>query len=156
MRVVLDTNVLLYLLEPHAKAPEGAQHCGKRIAALLKRIEQDGGVVLIPTPVLAELLVRVEHRENAVQALTSFGCVRIVDFDKLAAIECATRAAERQASGNKQKAKFDEQIVAIAIVHRAAIIYSDDVQLKKIAGDAVQVIGIAELPYEADLLDMCV
>ena len=53
------------------------------------------------------------------------------------------------------KAKFDRQIVAIAKVHRATAIYSDDGDVKSLGERAkIKVIGIADLelpPQDAQL-----
>lgn len=44
------------------------------------------------------------------------------------------------------KAKFDDQIVAIAAVEGAGKMYSDDPHIKKRAGGRFEVIGIGDLP----------
>ncbi|MFX6011401.1 hypothetical protein ABTE87_22180, partial [Acinetobacter baumannii] len=49
-------------------------------------------------------------------------------------------------TSSRTKAKFDDQIVAIARVERATVIYSDDADIAKLAGPSVTVIGMASLP----------
>ncbi|MBB4199946.1 hypothetical protein CCR94_10825 [Rhodoblastus sphagnicola] len=76
---------------------------------------------------------------------------RIAGFDERAAIEFAATQAARAGSGKKNevpraKAKFDDQIVAIAAVESATIIYSDDPHIKSLAKGRFNVIGAADLP----------
>ncbi|WP_374310050.1 hypothetical protein [Methylocella sp.] len=51
----------------------------------------------------------------------------------------------RHASAAKGKAKFDAQIVAIAAVESATVIYSDDDHIRKAAGSRFEVKGITDL-----------
>jgi hypothetical protein len=77
---------------------------------------------------------------------------KIVAFDTLAAVEyAATRQLRKngvvaKTTSTRAKAKFDDQIVAIAAVERATIIYSDDSDIRKIVGDRFEVLGISDLP----------
>jgi hypothetical protein len=80
-------------------------------------------------------------------------------------LRLANRNDLRPASGppaaTRTKAKFDDQIVAIAAVERATTIYSDDGDIAKLADRRFAVIKIAsiplppesdqaELPFESD------
>ena len=77
---------------------------------------------------------------------------RIAPFDERAAVEHAARQRRRTSSPSgrapvsRPKAKFDEQIIAIAAVEQAEIIYSDDPDIARRVTDGVRAIGIAELP----------
>lgn len=80
---------------------------------------------------------------------------RIIPFDTLAAIEAAQMTRVAIETGNKRggsdstwaKMKFDRQIVAIAKVARARVIYSDDADVRAIAATVgITVIGTVELP----------
>jgi hypothetical protein len=70
--------------------------------------------------------------------LSSSRHFRIAPFDERAAVEFAARQAERIAASERApaatrtKAKFDDQIVAIA-VEGATTIYSDDEDISKLA-----------------------
>lgn len=65
-------------------------------------------------------------------------------------------AAERIAGGGRAaatiraKAKFDDQIVAIAAVEGATAIYSGDADIAKLAEGRFEVIRIAALPLPPD------
>lgn len=111
--------------------------------------------MIVPTPVLAEVMVRAGNSGQAwLTTLKGRRAIRIAGFDELAAIECAALFSERSLRKNstsRTKAKFDEQIVAIAVVENAEMILSDDADLSKLAPDGLIVQGISslELPPEA-------
>jgi hypothetical protein len=77
---------------------------------------------------------------------------RIAAFDERAAVEFAARQAEQVVRGGRApaapraKAKFDDQIVAIAAVEGATTIYSDDEDIQKLAEGRLEVIKIAAIP----------
>jgi predicted nucleic acid-binding protein len=105
--------------------------------------------IIIPTPALGEVLVKAQQAApELLRYLTSSKHFRVAPFDAMAAVEYATMHGARlgKTITNRAKAKFDEQIVAIARVENAAIIYSDDADIVKLAGPRMQVLGIASLP----------
>ena len=55
MRVLLDTNALIYLLDKRA-----SQHIQDRLKGMLEDVEKSKGQVIIPAPVIAEYLVNFE------------------------------------------------------------------------------------------------
>lgn len=159
MIVAFDTSVLVYFFDEHAKAPIDAatgapvSGCKDRLNFLIATLQRDKTKIVIPTPALGELLVK--GREAAPEWLAILHKsrhFRIAGFDERAAVEFAATQAERLASGQKNegatraKAKFDDQIVAIAAVEGATVIYSDDPHIQKLAGSRFEVIGIPDLP----------
>lgn len=152
---VADSSVLMYLFDPHCRAPRDSEgieisNCGARVEALIARLSKSNGQLIIPTPVLSELLV---HAGDAgpiwLGAIEGKRAIRVASFDQMAAVECAALASERASRSRtapRAKAKFDEQIVAIARVVGATEIYSDDDDIRKLAGPDIAVIGIADLP----------
>jgi hypothetical protein len=119
--------------------------------------------VIIPTPVLSEVLVRAgsDASQKIVEHINRFSVFRIESFDARVAIEVAamTRSALDGPSKNKRgtvaapwtKIKYDRQIVAIAKVVRATAIYSDDKDIRSIAAmEDISVIGLADLPLPAE------
>lgn len=160
--VVFDTNFLISLFSRNLPAPidlktgqpiesfhEGFEH-------LLRSLQKDRIKILIPTPVLAEVLVREpQARQAHLKTLRRKQSIRIVPFDVKAAVELASMTREASERDNKfsassqsrQKVKFDRQIVAIAKVQEAGVIYSDDKKLRKFAETAdLRVISQQELP----------
>jgi hypothetical protein len=123
---------------------------------LVKTIEGSKSHIVIPTPVLSELLVRTTPQEtqHILEAIASAAVFRIEPFETRAAIELAVMTRDAVATGTKRggsdqpwaKVKFDRQIVAIARVVQATTIYTDDENLAATAKAAgIQSIGLAEL-----------
>ena len=160
--VVFDTTIALLFLRPGTNPPldpaTGApiQHAEARIALLVETLGNARTRIIIPTPVMSELLIYAgAGTAELVTRLTRSATFRVVPFDTRAAVELAvmTRAALEQ--GDKRggvdapwnKIKFDRQIVAIAKVAGVTAIYSDDRQLRAFAEQqGLRVIGLADLP----------
>lgn len=156
MKVAIDASVLAFLFDDKVLAPAGPDgntigDCQARLTHLIVELEQAKATLIIPTPALSEVLVYAGDAAAAwLGALTGLRCVKIAPFDTLAAVECAAMARERlthlrPADTTKRKAKFDEQITAIALVERADEILSDDVHIRRLVGDKMTVRGIADL-----------
>lgn len=159
MIVAFDTSVLVYLLDGQANAPldpaTGApvSNCKERLDFLISTLQNERAKIIIPTPTLGELLVKArEAAPEWLAMLHKSRHFRIASFDERAAVEFAATQAERMAAGPKTegatraKAKFDDQIVAIAAVEGATAIYSDDPHIKRLAGGRFGVVGVADLP----------
>ncbi len=158
MIVVFDTSVLVYFLDENANAPIDAvtgapvTECKARLDHLILSLQQGKAKIIIPTPTLGELLVKAQQAApDWLDIFHKSRQFRIVGFDERAAIEFAATQAARAASGKmnevpRAKAKFDDQIVAIAAVESATIIYSDDPHIKALARGRFTVIGVADLP----------
>lgn len=145
--VVFDTATVLLLIEPEAKPPidpatgKPLEHCKERIEHLVKQLNDSKTRILIPTPVLSEFLVKAGPNKHAYlnEFLGSHNFV-VGSFDERAAIELAMLEDADLKSGKrldekttKAKIKFDRQILAIAKVQGASVIYTDDDKLAKLA-----------------------
>tara|TARA_R110000751_G_scaffold272764_1_gene373020 strand:+ start:45475 stop:46008 length:534 start_codon:yes stop_codon:yes gene_type:complete len=140
----LDSSILLLVLDPNAKAPldpatgEPLEKAAERIEYLIENLTADKERILIPTPVLSEVLVYAgDALQQYLEILNGQSAFRIAAFDQKAAIEAALamrdaieRGGHRIDSANpdatKTKIKFDRQIVAIAKAEGAHTVYSDD------------------------------
>lgn len=154
----MDTSVLVYLFDDQARPPghpdtgEPLSDCAARIAHLVETLAADEARIVVPTPTLAELMVGAGPSTGTIiEKLKRHGRVRIVGFDERAAVEFAATQAERgrgQMKGGttRAKAKFDDQIVAIAAVEGATHIYSDDHDIRKLAEGRFKVVGMFDLP----------
>jgi predicted nucleic acid-binding protein len=151
----IDASVLLLMFDPESGAPLGpdgepVDRCKDRVDHLVDRLSRSGGRLLVPSPALSELLVGAGPAgPEWMSRLSNKRAIRIVPFDALAAVECAALARDRgsrNSTSPRAKAKFDEQIVAIAKLHGAVEIYSDDSDIRKLASPDIAVIGVAELP----------
>lgn len=142
--VVFDSSVLLLVLDPNAKPPndpitgQPLDKASERIEYLIENLTADKEQIVIPTPVLSEVLV---HAGDAMQpyldTLNSQAAFRIAPFDQKAAIEAALAMSDAIRRGGRRvdaanpdstvtKIKFDRQIVAIAKAEGARAVYSDD------------------------------
>lgn len=162
MRVLLDTNALIYLLDKRAP-----QHIQDRLKGLLQDVEKSKGQLVIPAPVIAEYLVNAEAGgAELLTRLLQSRFVSIAPFDHVAAEECAAMQRIANATGNKrhplpkdatwQKVKVDRQIVAIAKV-RATRIVADDGDIHALANAEsfpVHTVGSLPLPVWAQQMQL--
>jgi predicted nucleic acid-binding protein len=160
--VVIDATMLLLMLRPGTPVPPGPDGIRidrpkDRIEYLLAGLEKDNAKLVIPTPALSEVLVRAgaAASQQIVDELTKWSVFQIFPFDTRAAIEVAAMTRGAMSKGNKRgnsaatwaKIKYDRQIVAIAKVAGATTIYSDDADIRSIAGEAqIEVKGLIDLP----------
>jgi predicted nucleic acid-binding protein len=168
--VVFDSNFLLFLLHENLPAPEHPDtketvlNCKERIDYLVARLNKSKEKIIIPTPVVAELLIRAESAALAwLNKINKEYAFSIADFDTRAAVEVSCMAAAALKTGNKKdgstndatwaKVKYDRQIVATALVLKAGTIYTNDKSLAATATKhKIKVVGIHELelpPEEA-------
>lgn len=156
MIAAVDASVLMHLIDPNLAAaidPSTGQptdRCAERIDFLVRQFAKSSDRLVIPTPTLSECLVYAGAKgPQWLAALSGKRAVTIAPFDECAAVECAAMARQRAAKGRtspRNKAKFDEQIVAIAIVNGASVIYSDDDDIHRLAPADISVIRVADLP----------
>lgn len=164
--VVLDTSVLLLLLDPNAKPPLDSKtgipldRCQERIACLLEQFEKTKTVALIPSPVLCEVLVRAQNHKPLLDGLSKSPILEVGDFDTAAALATADLIKAMLSSGepmvdSKARAKFDAQILGIAKTRNATAIYTDDKRLARQAvANGITAISTADilLPPQQSLL----
>ncbi len=168
--VAIDATILTLFLRPDSGAPLGADgkripHAAARIEHLVATLSDTGEIVIIPTPALSEVLVRADAAAalKIIAELQKHAVFRIESFDSLAAIELATMTRDSLRRGRKKegstatwaKLKFDQQIVAIARVHQASVIYSDDEDIRAIAKRVgIAVVGVADLALPPESAQM--
>jgi hypothetical protein len=158
--VAIDATMLLLMLRPGTPVPAGpggvpVDRPKDRIDHLVNELDRANAKLIIPTPALSEALVYAgaDASQKIVDELTKWSVFQIAPFDTRAAIELAAMA--RAALGRRKRAdstatyaklKYDRQIVAIA-VNGAATIYSDDGDVRAIAGEVgIEVKTLADLP----------
>jgi len=163
--VVFDATILIVLLYPDAPPPrhpdtnDPVDRFRDRIDYLVSQIEKSRDKIIIPTPALSEILVRADEAAPKYLAkVNTVAVFRFAPFDKLAAVEVAamtrgaidttpTRNRKGYQDGTWAKIKYDRQIVAIAKVNGAAVIYSDDGEIFKLGREhELTVIRTADLP----------
>lgn len=151
--IVFDANVLIALVSQKTSADDRA-----RLQGLVEEVVSRKSYVGVPTPALAEFLIRSDDATAAVlAALERKSAIRVLPFDRRAAMECALlERSERAKHGKKrgasdgapyQKIKVDRQIVAIAMANNAERLLTLDGDIKKISySTGVLVSAIADLP----------
>lgn len=138
--VVFDTSFLALAFDAQFKAPvdpetgEVMEDCKARISQLVELLSEQKVRILVPTPVLAEYLVRAGlDREKRLTEFTASRAFSVAPFDTRAAVECALLSEQELKAPSLQseeetraKVKFDRQIIAIAKARNTARIYTGD------------------------------
>ena len=138
--VLFDTSIVVLVLQPDALAPTDpltgrpVTRCKDRVEHLIKTCSAAKSTILIPTPVLAEFLVKAgPKKQDYLNRFTSSKNFQIATFDQRAAVELSLLTDPDLQSGKpmsemvtKAKIKFDRQIVAIAKVSGVDMIYTGD------------------------------
>jgi hypothetical protein len=120
--------------------------------------------VAVPAPALSELLVTDGlDMQDVLTTLRGSSFIRIESFDERAAVELATRLREARKAGDQREGlpitksamKFDRQIVAIALVSGARVLFSDDDGVAKFAAACgLAVKRVTDLPVPASQQDL--
>lgn len=161
MRVGFDSTMLSLLLNPDSRAPNDPDtglptaYVQQRIQGLLNKLQRSRSKIVIPTPVVAEVLTLIGPTNGDYLSIVNRSKVfEVRPFDELAALELAFLnrdifAASDKKSGAEpyQKVKIDRQILAICKVARCDAFYTDD---KGLIGRAklcdMPIVRISELP----------
>lgn len=156
MKVLIDTNALIKLLDPRI-----ATEVSARLKGLLEDIDRTNGQLIIPVQAVGEYTSGADQAGQEVLAkLLGNRRIKVANFDHVAAVECAMMDKTAIASGNKrapltrevswQKVKVDRQIVAIARVLKVDRIISTDGDIPKIAkAVGMPCIAVEDLPLPA-------
>jgi len=159
--VILDSSVLLLLFFPDASPPldentkQPLTQCKERVEHLVRELVLAKTRIVIPTPVLSEILVASgADKSRILNEIHETHVFQMQSFDEIAAIEVAmmTGIGEIKTKGRatietKAKVKYDRQIIAIAKVNNIMTIYSDDKALgEKARANGITVFTTADLP----------
>lgn len=151
MVVVFDSNVLLPILMPGLNPPldpatgRPVAHFDEKLAYLVTTLSKRRATILIPSPVLTEVLCCAGSAAPAITQQLQQAPFQIAPFDIRAAIDCADllalhyakQSSARKSSGAaakpgaRDKVKFDRQVIAIAKSRSADVLYSDDEDIEK-------------------------
>jgi predicted nucleic acid-binding protein len=134
MVVVFDSSVLIDLFNPKLDDDRKI-----KIDMIIASLKQQRAKILIPTPVMTEVLIKSSSAGIEYSALLSRSAsFQIAPFDLKAAIECSDLLKlaftnKEKASVTKTKFKFDWQIIAIAASRSAEAIYAEDDDIERYA-----------------------
>lgn len=153
MKVGFDTTALSLFINPNARGP--TPDSAARVVHLIDTLTKRRVTILVPTPVLGELLVPVasEAVPEYMKRLST-PPFRLAPFDGRAAVVWADLQTRLRATGDKrggvkgdwQRIKVDQQIVALLIAEGVEEIYTADSDLKAFAGDRCRVVSVQECP----------
>lgn len=154
---ICDSSYLIAFLHPKPEPPQDRQgkpvtRFKERIEALIADLSAADDIIGIPTPALAETLVRSgPNRSQYMKVLGDTWKFQLLPFDARAAIDTADLIAAIKTSKEKwdtwAKVKFDIQIVAIAKAEGVSLIYSDDHHIETYAKRFnIRVMRICDLP----------
>jgi predicted nucleic acid-binding protein len=167
--VVFDTSLICIAFDEQVAVPwdpatsQPISDCKARINLLIQELSDRKTQIFLPTPVLAEYLVKAGKEKSArLQTLKSSKVFSVKPFDEKSAIECAMledadlkRGKKLDDTQTKAKVRFDRQIISIAKVHGATTIYTGDSNLAQCARDnklnAVLTWELPPPPAEAQL-----
>jgi predicted nucleic acid-binding protein len=155
--IIFDASYLVVFLnkDPKPAADRQGQPVSRfkeRVEYLAASLNASGEQIGIPTPALAEVLVRAgRDRSQFVSILSDRMRFQLIPFDARAAIETAELIAliksKHETWGTHAKVKFDIQIVATAKAEDASVIYSDDRDIESFARRfKIPVMRICDLP----------
>lgn len=162
-KAAFDAGMLILLLQEGARAPvnpktkEEIDRPVQRIEFLRDTLVKDNNKIVIPTPSLAEFLVRAgEALDEFIDQFDSDANIQVEPFSQRAAIEAAIMQ-QQAASGEdahqntRQVVKVDRQIVAVAKICNAKTIYTTDADvMAHAAAVGLAAIHIADLPLPPD------
>jgi hypothetical protein len=164
--VAFDTGMLSLALHQTARFPVDPStgfevtKPKQRIERLVSELSKDKATIVIPAPAFAEFLVVVEEAgPEYLRKINKSARFDIEPFDTLAAVEAAAMFRAFKAGGDKrggatgdwQKIKVDQQIIAVARTRNAVCLYSSDpgvIAICKAAGMAS--VAVWELPLPDD------
>jgi predicted nucleic acid-binding protein len=152
MPVVFDASFIIPLLDPQVK---GGGNIDVRLEFLVQTLDKSKTKIIIPTPALCEVLIGAsDAAPQYLDIINRSSRFKVVPFGQRAAVEAAAAHREALRAGDKKegsdswlKVKFDRQIVAIAKVEGAEVIYSNDEDIERFSvRDNLKVVRLDQLP----------
>jgi predicted nucleic acid-binding protein len=159
--VCIDTMILIWGLKK--KAQPGQEIMIQAAEKLLDELEHTSTKVIIPSPVIGELLAPIPQNEHS-NFLSLLGKnMIIVPYDMKAAARCAhilrtntdkgvyEEIKQEEPTITRNHLKVDFMIVAIAVANQANLIYSNDSHIKKFANGFIKTQTLSNHPTQMGL-----
>ncbi|MEM6263512.1 MAG: PIN domain-containing protein [Bacteroidota bacterium] len=149
--VCIDANVLVWGIK--SQSSKGQEDKISQARAFLEKLDTEQKKVIVPAPVIGEILVRCTNEERKKFLKEIASRFRIVPFDTQAAVTFSAtfkqtledqiaKEHRKRYQTPRGKMKFDLQIISIALVQGASVIYSNDPDISTFAGTLIPVKGI--------------
>lgn len=160
--VCFDTQQMIWGIKE--QATEGEEDMVARTKAFIRHLDEKGTRILVPSIVVAELLIRVPPELHSMVSNLVERSFVVGDFD-LRASSCFARmwrdkkdrgviqTLQHQASVAKVKLRADCMIAATAVANGASCIYSHDKDVKAIAEGHILVREVPLIEEQLDLFD---
>lgn len=154
MVVCIDTHILIWGIQKRSK-PSQADMI-ERTINFLNWLENEQQTVIVPPPVLSEFLMKIPQRDHDRITREIQSRFIVPPFD---AITAAMHARIWQTNSNnglhsenddRERIKTDSLIVAVAVVSKAKILYSEDTGLQKLAKGFIETRGIPIVPRQLE------
>jgi predicted nucleic acid-binding protein len=133
--VMLDTMICIWAFK--GEATPGQEGKIQQARAFIASLEEEGLEVGISAVTLAELMVALSDEQRLAFSQSIQNAVCVYAFDIRASIEAARLFKSRLSSGEtlsgRQIVKADCQIAGTALSNGALALYTEDVQLQKLA-----------------------
>ena len=157
--ICLDTMILILGLQK--KAAPKYQYLVERTQRYLKHLDDENETIMIPSPVVAEYLQGFDTIGRVRQVASLQKLFFIPSFDlPLAALAAELSEGDsfsklRQNSNESRPAlKVDVQIAAIAIIHGATQIITQNISdFKTLVGDRIQIMEVPDIAEPGRLFD---
>jgi predicted nucleic acid-binding protein len=166
MPVGFDSTMLSLLLNPSSSVPNDpatgkpTEHARERVQGLVTRLQKQRHTVIIPAPVVAEVLtVLGPTNSDYLQIINRSRVFAIRPFDEIAAFELAFLNRDAFGPSDKknalepyQKIKLDRQILAVCRVARCDVFYTDDrglITRARLCGIPTRQVSDLEVPDDA-------
>lgn len=153
--VCLDTHVLIWGIKKQASTSQ--QNMIERTANFLNWLQNERQTIIVPSPVLAEFLMQIppQDHEKVVRNIKSNFIVPSFDTAATSVFAQIWQKNKNNGlpseNGGRERVKTDSMIIAIAVVNKARILYSEDAGLQKAAKGFIETRGIPIVPRQMEL-----
>lgn len=159
--VCFDTHVVIWGIKQEAVLSQ--QDMISRAKYLIDKCEEQKKRVLVPSIVVAELLIKIAPAKHQVFIKSMEKKFIVPPFDTQTASHFARIWQKNEGSfkglvasgeATRQELKADLMILATAVAKKAWCIYSTDPHMKKLAAGFVDVLDLPEVPDVPTQLDL--
>jgi predicted nucleic acid-binding protein len=151
----VDTHVLIWGIKKESSSSQ--VYMIERTVNFLQWMQNERHTVIVPAPVLAEFLLHIpmsEHDKISNKIRSNF---LVPSFDAAASSMLAKIWQTNKNNGlpsgtnGRERFKTDAMIIAIAVVNKAKILYSEDIDLQRTAKGFIETKDIPVIPRQMEL-----